>query len=126
MKRAYVALALLVVVAVGCVVSILLETRELSAMIRTTDEIERYCHDGDIAKAERLADTLKDEFSQKSDAFALFLHHNVLLEIEESLVALPYHLRCGEIDHVLSELARCRLFLETQLETELPTWDNIL
>ena len=125
MKRVYVALVLLLAVTVGCIVSIILETRQFKSMIDTTNEIERCCLADDIARATQLAKGLQQKFATKSDIYALFLHHNMLLEIEESLVVIPYHLRCGEIDHVLSEIARCRLYLETQMETEMPTWDNI-
>ena len=126
MKRVYVAVALLSVVIVGCVISIRLEEKHLTDMIETTKQMERCCEEGNTETAEKLANQLLSEFSEKTQTFALFLHHSVLKEIEESLIALPYHLRCGETDHFLSEAARCRLLLETQLETEKPTWENIL
>ena len=126
MKRVYVAIALLLAVAVGCIVSIWLENKHLTDMIKATEQMERYCLEDNVEQAERLALDLRDGFSKKTQTFALFLHHSVLQDIEESLAVLPYYLRCGEIDHFLTETARCRLLLQTQLKTELPTWENIL
>ena len=125
MKRVYVALALLAVITVSCIVSIRMEKKTLTHMIRMTEELERYCRAGDTENARATAVRLEDEFTDKSRSFALFLHHNVLVEIEESLVVLPDYLQYGETEHALSEIIRSRLYLQKQLEAELPTWDNI-
>lgn len=125
MKRIYIALVLLAIITAGCLGAILLEKQQLEELIDETYTMEQAFRQGDIRTASQIADNLKQEFPKKARSFALFLHHNVLLEIEECLVLLPLYLQSEEQDDFLAEISRCRLLLEKQLERELPLWENI-
>lgn len=125
MKRIYIALVLLAVITASCVGTLILEKKQLQDMIDMTREMEHLCRQGDIGAAREAADTLKREFTGRTRTFALFLRHNELLEIEESVLLLPLYLELHEEEHFLAEAARCRLFLQKQMDMDMPSLQNI-
>lgn len=125
MKRIYIALALLGIITVSCIVTLFLETHHLKSMITMTEEMEALCRSGDMEQAGECADKLYTEFSDRTRTFALFLRHNELREIEESVLLLPLYLELEDTEHFLAEVQRCRLFLQKQLEIDIPNLQNI-
>ena len=125
MKRIYIALSLLAVITVSCIGTLFLEKRQLQEMIDMTLTMETLCREGNKTEALKVADTLHQEFDGRTHTFALFLRHNELREIEESILLLPLYLAMEENDHFLAEVARCRLFLQKQMEMDIPSLQNI-
>lgn len=125
MKRVLFAVFFLIAVVIGCITAFHLETKLIGEMITLTDRIETAYTDGNTQEALRLAKELEQQFPQKTDVFFLFLHHNVLTEIEETIVTLPAYLESGETHEFLAQLNRCRLLLQKQIEMETPSWQNI-
>lgn len=126
MKRVYLAAAFLGLIVIGCLVTIRLESVRLQELIALTDEMKTHCEQGKTEETLKLAKELEKQFSEKTSAFFLFLHHNILTEIQKCVVSLPVYLENGKTDDFLAELARCQLMLQKQLELELPTLENIL
>ncbi len=125
MKRIYIALALLVLIAAACIATLTLEKRQLQTMIAMTHTMEDACRKEDYAKALDTANTLKEEFGKRTKTFAMFLRHNELKEIEETVLLLPMYLELDEVNHFYIDVARCRLLLQKQLEIDLPILPNI-
>ncbi len=126
MKRIYIALALLVVIAASCIATLSLEKRQLQSMINMTHTMEDACRRQDYTSALETATTLKRDFGERTKMFAMFLRHNELKEIEETVLLLPLYLELNEINHFLIDVSRCRLLLQKQLEIDLPILQNIL
>ena len=125
MKRVYIAIILLLVIGVGCITAIVVEKQQLTEMINMTVHMEELVRNNEINEAREMANELTEQFPKRTKPFLLFLHHNVLTDIEECVVLLPLYLESDEKDHFLAEVSRCRLLLQKQLEMEVPSWENI-
>jgi hypothetical protein len=125
MKRIYIALVLLAIIAVSCVSTLLLERKQLHAMIDLTDKMEQSCRKGDYDRALEQAITLKGEFDERTKTFALFLRHNELNAIKETVLLLPLHLEQESYHEFYIDVSRCRLLLQKQWEMDLPILQNI-
>lgn len=125
MKRVLFAVFFLAAVIAGCIAAIHLETKLIGEMIDLTDRIEAAYTEGNTEETLQLAQELERQFPQKTKLFFLFLHHNVLTEIEEAIVTLPAYLKSGDSHEFLAQLNRCRLLLQKQIEMETPTWQNV-
>ena len=125
MKRIYIALALLVIIACSCVVTLRLEKRQLQTMIDMTYRMEEECRRGRYEEALHVALQLKGEFSERTKTFALFLRHNELNTIEETVLLLPLYLEQQDFSQFYIDVSRCRLLLQKQGEMDLPTAQNI-
>ena len=126
MKRVLFAVFFLSAIGIGCLLAIHTESRHLQEMIGITYRMETEYKNGNSEEALRLAAELEREFPKKTQTFHLFLHHNVLNEIEENIVTLAAYLESGDGHEFLAQVNRCRLLLQKQLETEYPNWKNIL
>lgn len=125
MKRIYIALVLLAVIGASCIATLSLEKHQLQAMIDLTNRIETSCREENYAQAMTDVETLKREFGNRTDTFALFLRHNELKTIEELVLVLPMYLEQRDLHPFYVDLARCRFLLQKQYEMDLPTLQNI-
>ncbi len=125
MKRVLFAVVFLSAIIIGCIVAIRTESKQLREMIAMTYQMEENLKNGNTHEALRLARQLEQEFPQRTKTFHLFLHHNVLNEIEENIATLSAYLEGNDTHEFLAQVNRCRLLLQKQLEAELPTWRNI-
>ncbi len=125
MKRVYIAIVLLVLIAAGCVTTILVEKQQLTEIIKMTDRMEELVRGNEIEKARQLAEEFSEQFPKRTRPFQLFLHHSVLNNIEECIILLPLYLESDEKDDFLAEISRCRLLLQKQLEMDIPSWENV-
>ena len=125
MKRIYIALALLIVIAGSCIGTLSLEKQQLHAMIDLTDRMESACRDKNYDRALEQARKLETEFDQRTKTFALFLRHNELNTIKETVLLLPLYLEQENYPEFFISVSRCRLLLQKQLEMDQPTLQNI-
>lgn len=126
MKRVIAALVLLLVVIVGCVVSLFVGNREFDYLIGLAETAETCYRSGDTGGALAAAETLAAEYPKRTQYFALFLPHQALTELEKSTASLPLILKYGEPLDFTAEARRCRLMLERLWDQEQPLWENII
>ncbi len=126
MKRMILAFVLLILVAAGCVLSIVTEKQTTDYLIEMTDKIEEAFQDEDFEKALTLTEKFAEEFTKRTKHFTFFMRHSDVSKIEENVITLPILLEAGDHEHFPAELARCRNQLDKLGELELPTPDNIL
>ena len=125
MKRVLFAVFFLSIVIAGCITAIYWESKLIGEMITLTDRMEEQYNQGNEEEALRLSRQLETDFPKKTEIFYMFLHHNVLTELEETIVTLPAYLESGDTHEFLAQLNRCRLLLKKQIDMETPTWQNI-
>lgn len=126
MKRIILAVLLLLLICIGCVVSILLQQGVIEEFTEKTEQMERLFKSGDIAGAVAAAEEFTADYSHKTRYFSLFLPHNMLTEVEKSVVSLPSILTHGEHKDFVAEVRRCRLLLRKMYDLEIPTLQNVL
>ncbi len=126
MKRVILAFVLLVIVAAGCLSSILIEKTTTDAMIEMIDRIEKTFYEDDFDQALTLTEEFSKEFVKRTKHFTFFMRHSDISKIEENVITLPILLQAGDHEHFPAELARCRNQIDKLGELELPTPDNIL
>lgn len=125
MKRVPVAIALLILVCIGCFVSLHFETKILEDLIDLTKNMENAYLEGDEETALQFAEQLAREFPQKTRGFHFVLHHNEITEIEKTAVSLPLVLKVGERENFPVVTRECRLLLERFLALQKPNLENI-
>ena len=80
----------------------------------------------DLEECRQLAEQFTQEFQQRTRYFPFFMRHGDIWAIEETVIALPIYLETDDLQHFLSELAKCRSQLEKLYPLELPLPENIL
>ncbi|MBQ7038152.1 MAG: DUF4363 family protein [Clostridia bacterium] len=126
MKRVLVAVVLLLLVCIGCAVSITLQHAVLEEFMTKTEQMEELFKRGDVAGAVAAAESFTADYTDKTRVFSLFLPHTMLTEVEKSVVSLPAILTHGEHKDFVAEVHRCRLLLQKMHDLEMPTLQNIL
>ncbi len=126
MKRVIVAVVLLLLVCVGCAVSIALQHAVLEEFLTKTEQMEALFKRDDIAGAVAIAETFTADYREKTRVFSMFLPHSMLTEVEKSVVSLPSILKDGEHKDFVAEVHRCRLLLQKMHDLEIPSLENIL
>lgn len=126
MKRVIVAVVLLLLVCIGCVVSITMQHAVIETFMDKTEQMETYFVNGDIEAALAVAEQFCTEYRDTTRFFSMFLPHSMLTEVEKSVVSLPSILKNGEHKDFVAEVHRCRLLLEKMHDLEIPTLQNIL
>ena len=126
MKRVLLAFALLLVVAAGCIFSILTEKNTSDQLIDMADRIEAVFNEGEYDRALELTSEFAEEFTRRTKHFTFFMRHSDISKIEENVITLPILLKAGDHEHFPAEHARCRNQLEKLGELEFPSFDNIL
>lgn len=126
MKRVIFAVLLLLLICVGCIVSISLQHAVIEDFTKKTEEMETLFKAGDIDGAVAAAEAFTSDYSDKTRYFSLFLPHDTLTEVEKSVVSLPAILTHGEHKDFVAEVHRCRLLLQKMHDLEIPTLQNVL
>ena len=126
MKRVIVAVVLLLLVCMGCIVSITLQHEVIEEFMDKTQEMETRFTANDTAGAAALAEAFVKDYTDKTRYFSLFLPHSMLTEVEKSVVSLPAILKNGEHKDFVAEVRRCRLLLQKMHDLEIPTLQNVL
>ncbi len=126
MKRVIAALALLLVIAGGCLASYFNEKQHFEQMIALAKQAEEHYCGGDVQAAQQAAERLADAFSKHVKLMALVLPHEALTEVDKSVQGLTLILPYGEPKDFTAESRRCRLLLQRLWDQEQPTWENVL
>lgn len=125
-KRFCLALTLLALVAGGCVLSVLHLTRNTTALIAKTQEIEAAFWEKDYDACRTLSESFSREFTDRTRWFPFFMRHEDVSSIEETVITLPLLIKAEDFEHFPAELSRCRTQLQRLKDLEIPYLQNIL
>ncbi len=126
MKRVVLAIVLLAAVAGLCGLSLYTQVSGAGYLLTMTDKLEDAYRADDLEECRQLAEQFTQEFQQRTRYFPFFMRHGDIWAIEETVIALPIYLETDDLQHFLSELAKCRSQLEKLYQLELPLPENIL
>ena len=126
MKRVVLAIVLLAAVAGLCGLSLYTQVSGAGYLLTMTDKLEDAYRADDLEECRQLAEQFTQEFQQRTRYFPFFMRHGAIWAIEETVIALPIYLETDDLQHFLSELAKCRSQLEKLYQLELPLPENIL
>lgn len=126
MKRAYVAIGILVTLMVACALSLAYQRRQTDLLVSHIDTLIDRFQPEDPAAA--LADTeaFLQEYDKQTAWFPLFSRHATLTDVKCELASLPVLLKKGEPLDYTAALCRCRERLCAFYRLELPLLENIL
>lgn len=126
MKRLWVAVALLGLVASLCVCASLYQHRQINRMLHTLDRLERVYTAGDMQTANQLAEQLQEDYEAAGRVLYCFIAHGDLAESQETVALLPALLRQGRQEELEMEIARLREQLGYLQTIDDPLWQNVL
>ena len=126
MKRVFVAVVLLLLVAGSCITVLSITQSRFSSLLSQTEQLEQYYLQGETEKAVQSATHFSEEVKQVMHFFSLFMAHKSLVEVETIVVSLPVILTDGDTADFLTELSKCRVMLTTLKQQEYPYLENIL
>lgn len=126
MKRVFVAVVLLLLVAGSCITVLSITQSRFSSLLSQTEQLEQYYLQGETEKAVQSATHFSEEVKQVMHFFSLFMAHKSLVEVETIAVSLPVILTDGDTADFLTELSKCRVMLTTLKQQEYPYLENIL
>lgn len=125
MKRLWAALILLVLLVTACIIGIC-HTRNVTAdMVRTVSQAKAAQERGDTKAAFRLSEKARGDWRGKHRVLCVYMVHNRLEEVDQTLSALPELCRNGAKDAFLSECDKGLAQLSYLDESEIPNLENI-
>lgn len=125
MKRLWIALALISIVLVTCVIGISYTQKITSEMTQTVEAAKEAQKRGDVNAAYELSTTAKNNWKDAHRVLCVYMVHNDLEEIDQTLALLPELCRNGAKDSFLSECDRGLTLISSLNESESPNIENI-
>mgnify|MGYP000886983806 FL=1 len=125
MKRIYVAIGLLLSVAVLCVITLNIQTKSIQELIETADTMQTALKKKEMEQCLKISYEFVDKYKSSTDKFPYFMRHSEVSKIEENIVALPIMLESNDLQHFAAELAKCKDMLENMADLETPTLEDI-
>lgn len=126
MKRIYVAVALLGVVAILSTTALLLQYSATTKLLAACEHVIAVYESGDMAACREAANELSDHLEEDMRWFPFFLKHERMESIFQQAAALPHVVDDNDPADFLSAIAAMRMQLEILLDNEWPTAENIL
>ncbi len=124
MKRVWVAVAILLAVAAGCVGGLLWQTSVLENLQVQLDAVEQAVQENGVAALDQVEAFERTCFAVTEKLTAISVHEENLA-LKESAGQLYPLLEQGEIPHFFAEAARCRFYMEELRRAEKPLIGNI-
>ena len=126
MKRIYMAVALLLLVAALCVTAHLYLHRQTDRMTGQLADIEAAYSRGDTAQALEIAHQFAEEYHRVSDWISCYVAHGELRESRETAALLPSLIQSGDESGLATEMARLRAQIAHIRQVDDPILRNIL
>ena len=124
MKRVWIAVAILLTVAVGCVGGLLWQTSVLENLQAQLDAVEQAVRENGVAALDQVEAFERTCYSIIEKLTAISVHEENLA-LKESAGQLYPLLEQEEIPHFFAEAARCRFYIEELRRAEKPLIGNI-
>lgn len=126
MKRIYIAVALLVIVAALSTAALWLQHATTDKLLAACDHVLEIYESGDIDACRTAATELSDHLAEDMRWFPFFLEHERMESVFQQAAALPYVIDDNDPADFLSALAAMRVQLEILMDNEWPSAENIL
>ncbi len=126
MKRIYIAVALLAVVAALCVGVHRYQHAQIDRMLDALAQVEEAYRLGDNDRAQQMAQDFAAAYRQVSDWVSCYVAHGELRESRETAALLPTLVANGEAEMLYAEMARLRAQLEYIRQVDDAILRNIL
>ena len=125
MKRLWLALSLIGVIATICVLSGVWQFHTLSKLENALEQAEQLVKDGELEKAIDAAYTFEQLCIQSGEEFGFFEQHGDCFTLKETASILPILLEQREFSLFYVEAARCRFCMEELRRERTPALSNI-
>ncbi len=126
MRRIWIALALLSVVAGLCAFSVVLQDTQIDALLKELDALEQAYGAGNLEESRRLAADLAAQYERRTAMFPCFISHDDMAESQATVATLAASLEEDNPEEFKIETARLRAQLNWLLMVDKPVWQNIL
>ena len=91
-----------------CTVTEVYQHRRMEDMLAALDRLEQACEQGDLTRAQRLAEDMAAQYEHISRVMMCFTAHSDLAESLETVTLLPVLLEEGGGEELAMEMARLR------------------
>lgn len=126
MKRIWIAITALVII-VGLCIGEIIWISNITDNIKTQmDSVNELVSDGNIEEAISLSEEILDEWDNIHNKLAVFIDHNSLEGIDQSMDVIDTCLVTNNIPQFYIEVAKIDALLEDLTDTEMPSLYNIL
>lgn len=126
MKRVWVALVMMCTVFALCITELIIANKMTDHLSETLEKAQNCVKEQQIEQALQYSDRVAEDWEHYHKILSMFLIHDRLEQIDQSLAVLDTNLKCEQYDDFLSEASRTTAQLEHIKDTELPTIQNIL
>lgn len=126
MKRIYIAVALLVLVAALSGASLWLQNTVTTKLLAACDNVIAVYESGDMDACRTAATELSEHMEDNMRWFPFFLEHERMETIFQQAAALPHLIDDNDPADFLTAVAAIRMQLEILMDNEWPTAENIL
>lgn len=126
MKRLVISLSIIVFIILACVTSLFYLRSTKEVLLSSLSEISVEKNLGNTEGAITLSDKLFDYYSRQNDYLVLFIEHDRLEELEETLSRLSPLLSSEDNGEFSAELSKAVALTEKLYEHEKPMLKNIL
>lgn len=126
MKRIWIAITALVIIVGLCIGEIIWISNITNNIKTQIDSVSQLVSDGNIEDAVSLSEEILDEWDNKHNKLAVFIDHNSLEGIDQSMDVIDTCLVTNNIPQFYIEVAKIDALLEDLTDTEMPSLYNIL
>ena len=126
MKRIWIAITALVIIVGLCIGEIIWISNVTDNIKTQMDSVNELVSDGNIEEAISLSEEILDEWDNIHNKLAVFIDHNSLEGIDQSMDVIDTCLVTNNIPQFYIEVAKIDALLEDLTDTEMPSLYNIL
>lgn len=125
MRRLYVALGVLALIAAIVTTGFIINTRTAESILEQLNSAYNSAESGDIEKARKIFREAKKEWSDNVEIMLLFISHGRIDRIDEAFDSAETYLKNDDIIMFLAECSTARLLTEHFIDVEYPYINNI-
>ena len=126
MKRVYIALAMLALIAIACFYSLHKVNRAYYTLEDKIELVYSALDQNDRQQLGKNVDDLCAYWKDEERSLVHFVRHAQIDEITKSIARLPSFAKYGDYADLSAELNCIRLQMENIRDSEPPTWNNLL
>lgn len=126
MKRAWVGIAMIVLVVALSIWGLFSANHLLGGLERQLNDVQQTVQNGDYQQAKQQSQQITEDWEGSYRALCTFIPHDKLEQIDQSLATLNLNLEYEEYAQFSTEAARACTQLQHLRDTEFPTLENIL
>ncbi len=125
MKRVWVAIVLLVIVAVLSGGSLWLQQRTTARLVDECNALLDTYEGGDLERCRRMAEDFSAHLEEEMRWFPFFLHHQRMEPIFQQAAALPHFISDEDAADFTAGVCSVRMQLEIMMDSEWPLLENV-